>query len=273
MRVRDAVVQAANRLAPVSDTPRLDAELLMARALGLSREAMILGHFDSAAPAAFSELVERRLRSEPVAYITGTRDFWTLELQVTADVLIPRPDTETLIEAAIERLGTRESPRFLDLGTGSGALLLAGLDEWPGAWGVGIDRSAQAVGVAAANARRLGLAGRASFIVGDWGAALSGNFDGIFCNPPYIKAAAPLPPDVAEFEPASALFAGADGLSDYRRIIPQLADLLALQGFAFIETGDDQARAVADMGIRHGLAVDVRQDLAGRDRCVILCRS
>lgn len=270
MTIRQTLTAAAARLAAVSDTPRLDAELLMAHAAGVSRDTMLLGLLDTEAPEAFDGLVERRMRSEPIAYITGTRDFWTLELHVTPDVLIPRPDTETLIEAAVECLAPDAAPRILDLGTGSGALLLAALDQWPKGWGVGVDRSAAAARVAQANARRLGLAGRAQFVIGDWAQMISTHFDAIFCNPPYIEKAAPLPPDVAEYEPASALFAGTDGLSDYRRLIPQLPDLLALHGHAFIEVGLGQAPAVIAEGVRHGLKARLRSDLAGRERCVIL---
>lgn len=270
MSVRRAIVEAAGRLAAVSDTPRLDAELLMAHALLVSREALLLKYMDAAAPEGFASLINRRMASEPVAYITGTRDFWTLSLRVTPDVLVPRPDTETLIEAAVARIAPNSAPRFLDLGTGSGALLLAALDQWPQGWGVGVDRSEAAARVAADNARQLGFGDRAAFVIGDWASAISGTFDGIFCNPPYIKDAAPLPLDVAEYEPASALFAGADGLADYRRIIPQLPDLLALHGCAFLETGYDQAQDVAGLAMAQGMMAEVQRDLAGQERCVIL---
>src|SRR3546814_543433 len=152
------------------------------------------------------------------------------------------------------------------------SLLLAGLDHWPAAWGLGIDRSVAAAGVARANARRLGLENRACFAVGDWADAISGRFDGIFCNPPYIADATPLPRDVAGYEPASALFAGVDGLADYRRLMPQLPDLLTPHGYVFLEIGSGQAQAVTGLGAQHGFAAEVRQDLAGHDRCVILHR-
>ena len=270
MTVREAIADAARRLRDVSGTPRLDAELLMAHALGDSRDMVLLRRLDDPVPAGFETLVARRLKSEPVAYITGTRAFWTLELAVTPAVLIPRPDSETLIEAAIAQLGASPAPRLLDLGTGSGALLLAALDHWPDAWGVGVDRSVAAAHVANGNARRLGMDDRAAFVIGDWDAPISGRFDGIFCNPPYIGEAEALPRDVAGYEPASALFAGPDGLDDYRRIIPRLPLLLSEGGRAFVETGADQARAVCALGQRYGLHAFVRRDLAGRERCVIL---
>lgn len=272
MTVRHAIADAASRLTEVSDTPRLDAELLMAHALGDSRDGMLLGRLDEALPAGFAALVERRLRSEPVAYITGTRAFWTLDLMVNRDVLVPRPDTETLIEAAIDRLAGRAAMRVLDLGTGSGALLLAALDHWRVAWGLGVDRSAAAIQVAASNARRLLLHDRTAFAVGDWSSALGGRFDAIFCNPPYIATDAILPRDVALHEPASALFAGADGLDDYRRLLPQLPGLLAPGGYAFLETGAEQARDVGALAAREGMSFEVRRDLGGRERCVILWR-
>ncbi|HVJ01612.1 MAG TPA: peptide chain release factor N(5)-glutamine methyltransferase, partial [Sphingomonas sp.] len=205
---RAALVEAARTLTPVSDTPRLDAELLMAHALGTTRDQLLLRHLDAAVPDTFDALVRRRLAHEPVAYITGTRAFWTIELQVGPGALVPRPDSETLIEAAIEYFGDRSPGRILDLGTGPGTLLLAALDQWPEAQGLGIDASEQALGYARANAERLDMAGRAEFRLGDWAAGIDARFDLILANPPYIGTAEPLPAEVREHEPASALFAG-----------------------------------------------------------------
>lgn len=272
MTVRAALAAAAQRLSTCSETARLDAELLMAHSLGLSREALLLGHLDDEAPPQFDALAERRSRGEPVAYITGRKGFWTLDLKVTPDVLISRADSETLIEAAIARLPRGSAPRILDLGTGSGALLLAALSEWPLAWGLGVDRSEAAIRVARENAALSGLSDRAAFIVGDWAAALSGPFDLIFCNPPYIASEAELPRDVADFEPATALYAGPDGLDDYRRILPEIERLLAPEGLGCIEIGYDQAEAVSGLARAAGLEVSVVQDLAGRDRCLVLRR-
>jgi len=270
MLLRNALTQAVVQLAPVSDTPRLDAELLMAHALGVGRDALLLKHLDDDVPPGFWTLVERRAGAEPVAYITGRRDFWTLSLQVTPDVLIPRPDSETLIEAAIDHFGDQGPGKVIDLGTGSGALLLAALDQWPDAWGIGVDRSAAAVAVARENAVRNGILARAAFIVGDWAMAVGTRFDLVLCNPPYVESGASLPPDVAGHEPASALYAGTDGMDDYRRIIPMLPALVADGGIGCIEIGATQADAVAGLALAHGLKAQVARDLAGRDRCVIV---
>lgn len=264
-----ALRDAAAQLAAVSPTPRLDAELLLAHALGITREALLLGGA-AAVPPAFARLVAQRLAHAPVAYLTGTRAFWTLDLAVGPGVLIPRPDSETLIEAAIDHFGARAPAHILDLGTGSGALLLAALDHWPGAWGLGVDRSEAALGYARANAR--GFGARAAFVRGDWTAALSGTFDLILCNPPYVEADAALPAEVAAHEPASALFAGADGLDDYRRLAPAIAALLAPGGVAAIEIGADQRHGAGALFADAGLAVACRRDLGGRDRCLILTR-
>ncbi|WP_404711102.1 peptide chain release factor N(5)-glutamine methyltransferase [Sphingomonas sp. MMS24-J13] len=262
------LAEATRRLASVSDSPRLDAELLLAHAIGISRETLLLRLRDQTVPAEFESLVARRLTHEPVAYIVGHRDFWTIELAVGPDVLIPRPDSETLIEAAVRHFGNKGPRAVLDLGTGSGALLLAALDEWPNATGVGIDASAAAVAVARANADRLGMSGRAEIRQGGWKEASVGRFDLVLCNPPYIGEDEPLPIDVVRFEPASALFAGKDGLDDYRT----LASLLRLppDGIACFEIGSSQAAAVSALFRERYFRTTIKRDLAGRDRCVIV---
>jgi release factor glutamine methyltransferase len=267
--IRSALVTATAALVATSDTPRLDAELLMAHALGTTREAMLLAGLDEPAPAGFAPLLVRRLAHEPVAYITGRRAFWTIELSVAPGVLVPRADSETLIEAAVDHFAGRAGPRtILDLGTGSGALLLAALDQWPEATGTGVDASLAAATIARANAAALGLGDRAEIIVGDWGVG-GGPHDLILCNPPYIGAGEALPPEVADHEPASALFAGADGLADYRRIVPLLSGRIAAGGIAAIEIGHTQAAAVAALLHAAGFSTAVRRDLAGLERCVI----
>ncbi|WP_294338569.1 peptide chain release factor N(5)-glutamine methyltransferase [uncultured Sphingomonas sp.] len=268
--MRDALRAATTQLDGVSDTPRLDAELLMAHALGSTRDALILRYLDDPTPPAVADLVLRRLAHEPVAYITGTRDFWTITLHVAPGVLIPRPDSETLIEAAVEHFAGTPGPRsMLDLGTGSGALLLAALAEWPQATGIGIDASDAAIGIARDNAKRLGMADRAQILRGDW-TGHGGPHDLILCNPPYIGTDEPLPRDVAEWEPATALFAGADGLDDYRQIAAVLRPQLAPGGVACIEIGATQADSVGALFAVHGFAVSLRNDLAGRARCLIV---
>lgn len=270
MKVREALAAAAGRLGQVSETPRLDAELLMAHALGTSREALLLARQEEEAPAGFPDLVDRRLAYEPVAYITGRKAFWTIELEVGPGVLVPRPDSETLIEAALERFGTKGPATILDLGTGPGTLLLAALDQWPRAAGLGVDRSETGLQYARANAERLGLAGRARFRRGEWGEGLEERFDLILCNPPYVESEARLAADVAGWEPAEALFAGPDGLDAYRRLAPQLGRLLAPGGAACVEIGAGQAAAVGAFFSGQGLDVASRADLAGMARCLIL---
>lgn len=271
MKASQALRAAAERLSGKSDSPRLDAELLLAHALGIEREELLLKLRDLSVPDSFDALIERRAAGEPVAYITGTRDFWTITLRLTPDVLIPRPDTETLLEAAVDHFGKQTAPRrILDLGTGSGALLLAALDEWRDASGLGVDRSEAALAVARSNAERLGLASRAEFRPGDWGQGITERFDLILINPPYISSHAMLPRDVAGHEPHSALFAGPDGLDDYRRIAPQLPGLLEEAGIAAIEIGFDQGQSAAALFAAQGIQVRCRKDLAGRDRCLIV---
>lgn len=270
MVIADALRFAAARLAAVSETPRLDAELLLAHALGTTREALLLGTVDGAAPAAFDGLVARRLTHEPIAYILGRRDFWTIELAVGPGVLIPRPDSETLIEAAIDHFaGTPGPASVLDLGTGSGALLLAALAQWPAARGIGLDRSEQAVHWARRNVAALGMSERAEIVRGGWDGA-TGAHDLILCNPPYVADDEALPDEVARWEPAAALYAGTDGLDDYRALAPLLLPRLAAGGVACLEIGSPQGEAVAALFGGEGFATAIRRDLAKRDRCVVL---
>lgn len=252
------------------DTPRLDAELLLAHVLGVDRLVMLAGRepVTPAQAARFAALAARRRRHEPIAYIIGAREFWSLDLRVTPDVLIPRADSETLIEAALES-GVKPAT-ILDLGTGSGALLLAALSEWPAARGLGVDRSGGAIAVARENARRLGMAARARFVRGNWADSLVGKFDLILCNPPYVEQDAPLAPDVAAYEPASALFAGADGLDAYRILLPEVRRLLADGGVAIFEFGAGQAEALVALAADQGLAATLRRDLGGHQRALIL---
>ncbi len=263
--IAELLREAAARIG--GETPRLDAEVLLAHVLGMERGALLLKSELRTDPQVIVESIKRRIAGEPVAYILGHREFWSLDLLVNPDVLIPRPDSETLVEAALAvRPGAR---RVLDLGTGSGALLLAVLHDLPAASGVGIDASPAALAVAAGNAARLGLAARCDFRSGNWGQGLAERFDLILCNPPYVEDDADLAPDVRR-EPATALFAGADGLDAYRVLVPQLPGLLAPGGVALVEIGYRQAAAVLALAAAAGLNGAVRTDLAGRDRCLVL---
>jgi release factor glutamine methyltransferase len=266
-----ALAEAARQLEPSSDTPRLDSELLMAEALHIDRDRLILSPPDRLVPKRFWDMLERRKGGEPVAYITGRRAFWNIELHVGPGVLVPRPDSEVLIASAIEHFERRDGPRrILDLGTGPGTLLLATLDVWPNATGLGVDVSRQALAYASANARRLGFEGRVKLLQGDWAEGLVEKFDLILCNPPYIAEDAALGPGVREFEPDEALFAGREGLDAYRALAPQLPRMLDKGGLAAIEIGSGQAGAVTALLARDGLHVRTAQDLAGRDRALLL---
>jgi release factor glutamine methyltransferase len=246
--------------------------LLLAHALGISRERMLLEGLNAGSlPPEFDGLMARRLAHEPVAYITGRKAFWTIELAAGPGVLIPRPDSETLIEAAVAHFGDRAPATVLDLGTGPGTLLLAALDQWTGATGLGVDASAEALAYARRNAEALGMAERAVLLRGDWAADIAERFDLVLCNPPYIAAGEALPPGVRDHEPGAALFAGADGLDDYRVIAGQLPRLIAPGGVACVEIGSTQAAAVSALFAEAGLRVAVRRDLGGRDRCLVAC--
>ncbi len=267
--VGEAIRAATELLGARTDGARLDAELLMAEALGVRRSDLFLRHMRDPAPAAFAALVARRAAHEPVAYIRGYQEFFGLPFIVSPDVLIPRGDSETLVEAALE--ARADAATVLDCGTGSGALLLALLHELPQARGIGIDRSESALAIAAANATRLGLGERASMVHADWhepgwADGLGGPFDLILANPPYVESDAALDPTVRDHEPAGALFAGPDGLDDYRVLVPQLPALLADQGIALVEIGHTQAEAVSAIAATAGLSSALHRDLAGRPR-------
>jgi release factor glutamine methyltransferase len=275
---RQRVADLAAELAAAGiDDARSEAWLLLSAATGCSRAALIAGAADSLSSAEeerLAALAARRLRREPMAYILGSREFWSLPFRVGPGVLVPRPESETVVEAALAEVADRAARlRILDLGTGSGCLLLALLSELPDASGLGIDHSAEALAIAGANAELLGLTERAAFREGDWGRGLAGPFDVIVCNPPYVALAdaASLAPEVRAFEPKDALFAGADGLSAYHALVPDCARLLAGDGVACLEIGQGQAAAVAAIAERHGLQLTARRpDLAGIERCQVL---
>jgi len=266
-----ALADAARQLEKTSDTARLDSELLMAEALHIDRDKLILSPPDRKVPDRFWKMVDRRKTGEPVAYITGRRAFWNIELHVGPGVLVPRPDSEVLIASAIEHFeGTDGPKRILDLGTGPGTLLLAALDVWPKATGLGIDVSRQALAYSAANARRLGFEQRLELELGNWAEGLAETFDLILCNPPYVPEGAEVGGGVREYEPDEALFAGKEGLDAYRELGPQLPRLLNEGGLAAVEIGFDQAGVVTALIAREGLQPKVAQDFGGRDRAILL---
>ena len=268
---RAAVQDAAQSLAASSETPALDAELLMAHGLGISRSDYLLKGADLAEPEGFAALIERRKAHEPIAYILGHQPFWNIDLKVASGMLIPRGDSETLIEAAVRYFAGKFPPaHILDLGTGPGTLLLAALTEFPNAQGLGIDGSETALRYAQDNAHNLGLKERAHFRHGDWAVGLDGQFDLILCNPPYIEDAEQLAPTVADYEPHEALFAGVDGLDDYRKIMPDLGRLLASDGIAILEIGWNQATSVGQLAQQEGFIITLYHDLGGRDRALLL---
>lgn len=261
------------------DSARLDARLLVAEALGVE-PLYLTTHPEivvtAQQQAAIEVMAARREDREPISHILGRRGFWTLDLLVTKDTLDPRPDTETLVQGVLDRVGDRQAAlRLLDFGTGSGCILLALLSELPRAQGLGIDQSAGALAVAADNARRNGLDARARFQQGHWGDDVVGPFDVVVSNPPYIPDAeiAGLEPEVARHEPLSALAGGVDGLDCYRHLVPEMARLLAPGGLAGFEVGAGQAEAVAGLFSTHGFHdVRITQDLAGIGRCVFARR-
>ncbi|EHM00897.1 protein-(glutamine-N5) methyltransferase [Acetobacteraceae bacterium AT-5844] len=257
------------------ENPRLEARLLLSTAMEVDSTALLR---DPRAPvpeqaaSRFAAMLNRRLAHEPMAFVLGHQGFWTLDLLVSPATLIPRADSEAIVEAALQ--GPTPS-RVLDLGTGTGCLLLAVLSEHSGAFGVGVDLSPEAAALAAENARRNGLAARAVFLAGSWAESLAGSFDLVLSNPPYIESAAipGLMPEVAVHEPARALDGGADGLDAYRLITADLPRLLAPSGRAVLELGQGQVPAVAELARSAGLAVlGTHADLGGVERALILQR-
>jgi release factor glutamine methyltransferase len=276
--ISEVLRNATTRLAEAGiDSARLDARLLLGKALGVDG-TWLFNHANDELPdeAAFAALIDRRLKREPVSHILGRREFWSLDFTVTRDTLAPRPDSETLIEAVLAELPDRSRPlSLLDLGTGTGCLLLSLLSELPAARGTGIDLNPDTLAVAKGNAERLGLGGRAEFILSDWWRNLSGRHDVILSNPPYIPSGeiGGLDPEVAEFEPLGALDGGADGLDAYRLLAAGAGNFLAEQGVIAFEVGAGQAPDVAALLREAGFSIrEVRKDLAGIERCVVAVR-
>jgi release factor glutamine methyltransferase len=260
------------------DTPDLDARILVGHALGLDRTALMLAgdrRLEAAEIARIETLGARRLRREPVARITATKEFWGLPLTITPDVLVPRPQTETVVEqalAAVDRIGGRRALRIADLGVGSGAILIALLAELPNACAVGTDRDPAALALARENARRLGVAARAAFVACDFGAAVAPGCDLVVTNPPYIRTdeIAELEPDVREFDPRGAIDGGIDGLAAYRVIAIHARHMLVPGGHLIAEIGKGQGDAVAALFAAAGFGgIGIVPDLDGVSRVVV----
>ncbi len=252
---------------------RREARILLAATLGTDAAGLLtIADVD---PAGFEAALARRVAREPMAYILGRREFWGLSFMTSAATLIPRPDSETLIEAALAALPDRAAVRgILDLGTGTGCLLLAALHEFSSAFGVGVDIAPAAAALAARNAAALNLAARAAFLAGDWARSLDGTFDLVLSNPPYIQTTdlPGLMPEVARFEPMTALDGGPDGLMAYRLILPELHRVLAPDGIAVLELGAGQADEVARLAEAGDLSMATRADLGLHLRAAILTR-
>jgi len=271
------VLRASARRLENSTTPGLDARVLVQHALGLDDASLILAERRLLTPgevARIDELVRRRQRREPIAHITGVKEFWSLEFLVRSGVLVPRADSECLIEAAIALRHKKDRLRILDLGTGSGCLLCSLLQEFPNATGIGADLSPEAVTLARENAKRLGLADRADFIVSDWAEAVSSQFDIIISNPPYIRAVDhdKLPPDVRDFEATDALFAGETGLDAYRKILRDAPRMVARNGLIILEIGDGHSEALTAhaQNAFPRAKIAIRRDLAGAPRALTI---
>jgi release factor glutamine methyltransferase len=257
------------------DTPELDARILMGASLGMTREHMLIHATARLNPAQVGRVlgfIVRRVDREPVSRILGRREFWSLDFHLSPATLDPRPDSETLIDEALAGIADKKAPlSILDLGTGTGCLLLALLSELPNAAGTGIDRSEEAVATATANARRLGFGQRARFAVGDWGAGLAERFDLVVSNPPYIPDAEieTLAPEVVRFDPLAALAGGPDGLDAYRTIVAQLPNLLKSNGKVIFEVGAGQAADIVALLVTAGFSgIGTRCDLARVERAV-----
>jgi release factor glutamine methyltransferase len=258
------------------DSPRSEARRLLAHALSVTQEDVIAGAVmaDPAGLERFEAAVARRCAREPYAYIVSRREFFSRDFEVGPGVLIPRPESEVLVEEALRRFPrVDDTLNVLDLGTGSGCLLLTFLAERPNAEGLGIDKSQAALEVTRRNARRLGLEARTRLLRGNWAEAISGAFDGIFVNPPYIRSGdfVTLAPEVGVHEPASALDGGPDGLDAYRRLAPMISSLLGARGCAFVEIGEGQGEAVQAIFENSNVHVDgTLTDLARIQRCLVM---
>ncbi len=266
--------KAAQRLVSIAQNPQREVRLLAAHVLRTAYEDIYFGEdrlLKDEEESHFNALLDRRLKHEPLSKIIEFREFWSLPFRVTADTLDPRPDSETLIEAVLAHYPNKEQClRILDLGTGTGCLLLSLIHEYPNSWGIGIDSSEAATYIAQENAFRLHLEERAKFIVGEWGNALSGCFDIIVSNPPYISHTELLPTEVAEYDPDLALYAGKDGLDSYHALAKQIPNLITLESKIFLEIGEGQINSVKSIFSPY-ILLQTKQDLADKNRCLIFC--
>jgi release factor glutamine methyltransferase len=272
VKTADALKYITNRLAESGiESARREARYILAAVHGITTTALLT--LDETDEAKFTPLLARRCAHEPLAYITGKKEFWGMPLEVSPATLIPRPDSETLIEAALENFPDKTAIKtILDLGTGTGCLLLAALAEFPAALGIGTDLSPAAAALAQRNAKSLNLAARATFLAADWAAPLAAKFDLILSNPPSLPTPdlQHLMPDVQKFEPTTALDGGADGLTAYRAIVAALREYLSETGAAILELGIHQAEPVAHLAQTAGFFTKIRADLAGIPRALII---
>lgn len=273
----DALIRWAAAQFTSSPTPMIDARALAKAVFALDDAGLIVESdsvVDASAHTRFLAMVERRKHDEPIAHITGRREFWSLDIEVAPGILTPRTDSETLIEAAVQRRDARAPLRILDLGCGSGALICALLSVFPAAKGLGVDLNPDAVALTARNLHRLGFSDRASASAGNWVDGTAGEFDLIISNPPYIRTSdrATLPREVRDFESPLALFAGADGLDAYRAILKSAPSRLAAGGLTILEFGEGQAAAVNKLATNAFPAarIAVENDLSGRPRALVI---
>ncbi len=269
---------ARQKLAHVAgENAGLEARLLAAHAWRMSAEELVFHGHETRDAARLEALITRRLQHEPIAHILGEKHFWRDVFAVTADVLTPRADSETMIETLLRLRPDHHAPlRIMDLGTGSGCLILSALREYPNARGVAVDQSSAALAVAKRNAEHLKLETRLEFLCSNWCSNLGGTYDVVLANPPYIPTAdiAALAADVRGFEPHAALDGGADGLDCYRSIVQQLPSHLNPGAHVLFEVGQGQAAAVAALGQAAGFTkIDIVKDLAGIDRVVALAHN
>ncbi|MDQ3706600.1 MAG: peptide chain release factor N(5)-glutamine methyltransferase [Chloroflexota bacterium] len=273
--IGEALLQARKRLSPNSSTPQLDAEVILSHVLGMSRASLLARLADplgADTADTFHELVARRTKGEPVAYITGHKEFYGLDLLITRDVLVPRPETESVVEACLEKLPLEEMSQLADIGTGSGAILVSVLVNRPLTCGFGTEISPDALEVARQNCARHGVADRATLLLGDLLEPLPGRVNVIAANLPYVSPGE-ASPDVATWEPNVAVFGGGeDGTETIRRFLKMAPDYLLPGGTVVMETAYSQGRIVSELAQSAfpGASVEVRKDLAGYDRIVLV---